>query len=76
MIDTRLATMTGKQLVRALKGRRIVNVKLNNFRDGRGGWTCNPDFFLDDGSRLSFTVRETESGEYGIEPIRVAKVQK
>lgn len=33
-----------------------------------GSITYNPTFILDDGSRLSFVVRETELGDYGIDP--------
>lgn len=53
-----------------LRGRRIVDVNLNRFSDGRGGWTHDPAILLDDGSLLKFDVRETDAGgRYGVEPV-------
>lgn len=53
-----------------LVGRTITAVKSGAFPDGRGGITYNPVFTLDDGSRLTFSVAETEGGEYGIDVTR------
>lgn len=69
--------MTDKELVRRLKGRRIVDVKLRKFRVGSAThprpkeWTYDPLFVLDNGSELSFIVAETEHSEYGIRPLLV-----
>lgn len=50
-----------------LRGRKIVKVIWNEFGTGRGAEkTTDPTFILDDGSRLTFSVEETEVGEYGI----------
>lgn len=49
-----------------LLGRRIRGVFLRPFPDGRGGEAYNPSLLLDDGARLTFSVQETESGEYGV----------
>jgi hypothetical protein len=54
-----------------LKGRKIVEIQWNAFRTGRGarrrqGWTTDPVFILDDGSKVCFSVDETEISEYGI----------
>jgi hypothetical protein len=48
-------------------GRRIVGVRLNKFKDGKGGWATNPVLTLDNGLKVSFVVQETDVGEYGIE---------
>ena len=66
--------MTDQQLIRALKGRRIVDVKLRKFRTGvkyqsRQEWTYNPLIILDNGAKLCFGVDETDVGSYGIAPI-------
>lgn len=50
-----------------LRGRKIVKVDWNEFGTGRGAQKAtDPTFLLDDGSRLTFSVIETEIGEYGI----------
>lgn len=51
---------------RWLIGRTIRAVKFNLFPDGRGGTTGLPILTLDNGDRISFEVRETESGTYGV----------
>jgi hypothetical protein len=66
-----------RDVARRLKGRTIVRVEMNSFRTdwkeeatgSRGGnsWTTDPVFHLDDGTRVSFAVAETEMGEYGID---------
>ncbi|HEV3059609.1 MAG TPA: hypothetical protein VGY48_15270 [Vicinamibacterales bacterium] len=38
-----------------------------------GAITYDPVFILDDGTRLSFRVHETEIGEYGIDPVIVRR---
>lgn len=63
--------MTLNEKKKFLKGRRIVEVKWNSFKTGRSvgrgqGWTTDPVFILDDGSKVGFSVQETEVGEYGI----------
>lgn len=63
--------MTLNEKKKLLKGRRIVEVQWNAFRTGRGdrrkrGWTTDPVFTLDDGTKVCFSVQETEFGEYGI----------
>lgn len=50
-------------------GRRIVKVEMNRFANGKGGWAFDPVFELDDGTRLAFTVDETESLAYGVRPL-------
>lgn len=52
-----------------LRGRRIVDVNLNRFRDGRGGWAYAPAILLDNGVLLTFEVRETDVLDYGVEPM-------
>lgn len=49
-----------------LVGRRIVRVANRTFDDGRGGIAHDPEIVLDDGTRLTFSVEETETGEYGV----------
>jgi adenosylcobinamide amidohydrolase len=61
--------MTLSEKKKLLKGRRIVEIRWNAFRRGGGrepGWTSDPVFILDDGTKVSFSVEETEVGEYGI----------
>lgn len=61
--------MTIKEKIRLLKGRTIVDVHLRCFRTGRSGrqtWATDPEFVLDDGTTVTFSVQETEVGEYGI----------
>jgi hypothetical protein len=50
-------------------GRTITKVVLNRFSDGRGGYTYNPVFSLDNGTQIAFVVDETESTVYGITPL-------
>ena len=52
---------------RDLVGRTIVAVDLGRFADGRGGWAFQPVITLDNGRRLTFSVQETDTGEYGVE---------
>jgi len=67
----RITTPEGAQ--RYLVGKRIVGVELR-FDSGHKGsrrWTFDPVFILDDGSRVAFSVDETDHGsEYGISIIR------
>ena len=49
-----------------LVGRRIIAVDARPFSDGRGGTVYDPELTLDDGSRVSFGVLETEGDQYGI----------
>lgn len=49
-----------------LRGRKIVRIEWNEFDNGRGEKVTDPIFHLDDGSLVSFSVAETEVGEYGI----------
>lgn len=37
-------------------------------RPNGGRITYNPVFILDDGTRVSFNVHETQVGEYGVDP--------
>jgi len=64
----RITTPEGAE--RYLVGRRIVGVELRPFDSGHKGsrrWTFAPVFILDDGSRVAFSVDETDHGsEYGI----------
>ena len=55
---------------RELLGRTIVAVEQRTFPDGRGGTAHDPKITLDDGSVLTFTVEETEQGDYGVFVIR------
>jgi hypothetical protein len=54
---------------RDIVGRKIVGIVWNYFDTGRTdpSKTTDPVLILDNGTRLSFVVRETEVGEYGIE---------
>jgi len=75
--------MTVKEMKKRLVGRRIIAFEANAFREGTdagsfledrpskgsGRVTYDPVFILDDGTRLSFRVHETEIGEYGIDPV-------
>jgi len=58
--------MTLNEKKKLLKGRKIVEVKWNAFKTGRGRWTADPVFILDDGTKFGISVEETEVGEYGI----------
>lgn len=49
-----------------LVGRRIVGFRHNPWSDGRGGTAHNPVIELDNGAVLTFTVEETDCGEYGV----------
>jgi hypothetical protein len=60
---TRVLKATEGRLV----GRTIRAVDFGAFDNGRGGTTTTPVITLDNGDRLSFTVRETESLAYGVE---------
>jgi hypothetical protein len=51
---------------RQLVGRRIINFDPGSFNDSRGGVAHDPVITLDDGSVLSFSVEETDTGDYGI----------
>jgi len=68
----RITTPEGAQ--RYLVGKRIVGVELRPFDSGHKGsrrWTFDPVFILDDGSRVAFSVDETDHGsECGISIIR------
>lgn len=54
-----------------LKGKRIKKACLNPWPDGRGGKAYSPHIVFEDGTILRFVVQETETGEYGVEPIIV-----
>jgi hypothetical protein len=65
----RLERLTeARKVAVALKNKRIVHVELNAFNtdDDYRVVSFNPVLVLDDGSRLSFSVDETEIGEYGM----------
>lgn len=47
-------------------GKRVDKVWLRPFKDGKGGTAHDPIIEFGDGSRISFTVEETEVGEYGV----------
>jgi hypothetical protein len=70
--------------MQALRGRKIVTIRLNPFRrrpdetdpfTGKAmpsidkGMTYNPVICLDDGTSLTFEVEETDVGVYGIVPV-------
>ncbi len=62
------ATREQLATARALKGRRIVSVKLHPFDPSNGQEAAtDPVIMLDDGSILRFSVQETDVGEYGVE---------
>lgn len=54
---------------RKVIGRRIVDVELRSFPDGRGGRAHAPQIILDNGRAIRFVVEETEHGEYGVQPV-------
>jgi len=60
--------MTAKETARALRGRRIVRVEMRPFSTGvrLNPWSYAPRLTLDDGTLVTFSVDETEIGEYGI----------
>lgn len=56
-----------KEAMQRLKNRKIVNIKMNKFKTGRGNETStDPHIYLDDGSFIWFVVEETDTGDYGI----------
>ncbi len=58
-------------------GRKIIAVNLNRFPSGNGTWSFDPEFTLDDGSVLCFSVSEVEDAScYGIDPIVRKKKRK
>ena len=68
--------------VRNVVGKRIVSMRLNRFNTGRstgrGGkaWSFDPVIELEDGSKITFSVDETEVGSYGITPTYWSPTQK
>jgi hypothetical protein len=58
--------VTAAELKKRLRGRRIVDIDVEAFRDGKGGWAWDPTIHLDDGARVYFTTQETEVGRYGV----------
>lgn len=70
--------MTSKEATARLKGRRIVKVEMNAFRDGRRGrnsYAHDPIIYLDDGTQIGFVTEETEVGVYGVDLIIIPKQQ-
>lgn len=63
---------TRKDALRLLKGRKIVDIEVNSFRDGRGPGTrsTSPRITLDDGSVIIFQGEETEVNCYGVAMIQ------
>ena len=59
-------TLELEQIKAALRGRTITDIRVERFRDGRGGWAESPILLLDTGARIYFSVQETETPEYGI----------
>ena len=57
--------MNARTVKKALVGRKIIDVKLNRFSNGQGGFANDPQLFLDDGTVIAFSTQETESGDYG-----------
>lgn len=55
-----------RDLNKRLRGRRIENIRLRPFSDGKGERAYDPEIILDNGSAIRFVVQETESGEYGV----------
>lgn len=51
---------------REIVGKRIVAFDPGPFDDGRGQTAHNPRIVLDDGSVLFVTVKETDTGDYGV----------
>lgn len=73
----RYGLMSNAERVRKLVGGRITKIRLNPIEDGRGGRTYQPEIFVrktnGETVRLFFFVRETEVGEYGLQPVIVGK---
>jgi len=63
VVTPRLALQT------LLVGHTIVEVDLRPFPDGRGAIVYDPILTLSSGARVSFSVRETEDGSYGLQLI-------
>lgn len=53
-------------------GKRIKSMTVNRSWDkGREQWVYDPTITLSDGTFIRFVVQETETSDYGIEPIIV-----
>jgi hypothetical protein len=67
---------------RSLVGRTIVEVRPQPFDNGIGGWAYAPVLILDDGSRVIFSVQETQDpetagpGDYGVTLLHTRKPRK
>lgn len=55
--------------VRKVVGKRVKNIRLNPFSDGRKRTAYEPVIEFEDGTTMRFVVTETEVGEYGVCPI-------
>ncbi len=50
-----------------IRGKKIAEVRMNYFADGRGGMVADPTIVFEDGSKICFIARETEVAAYGID---------
>jgi hypothetical protein len=50
-------------------GKTIAAVEMNAFDDGKRGKAFDPLFIFTDGSSMRVVTQETETGEYGVEPV-------
>lgn len=58
--------MKSTEVTNRLLGKTIKKVELRSKPDGRGGRYQNPVITFTDGTRLAFSVTETEVAEYGV----------
>lgn len=59
-----------------LRGRKVKRALLNPHSDGRGGVAYDPAIVFEDGTLVRFVVQETDTGEYGIEPVVFTKEEQ
>ncbi len=66
-----------KNIRKNVIGKKIVKLRLNRFSTRVAGnpYSYDPVFVLEDGTRIAFVVAETETGEYGIEPVIVTELK-
>jgi hypothetical protein len=63
-----------QEIKKQVLGKKIIKIELNRFSTKVFGnpFTYDPVIILEDGTRITFNVIETEVGTYGVEPIIVS----